>query len=81
MISFAFRHAKRVVVGVIGVTVIGIGLAFFVLPGPGLLIVILGLAILASEFMWAKRLLDQAKGRYDKVKRKVLRKESGEQAS
>lgn len=60
---------------------IGIGLAFFVLPGPGLLIVILGLAILASEFMWAKRLLDQAKGRYDKVKRKVLRKEADEQAS
>lgn len=34
-------------------------------PGPGWLIVFAGLAILASEFAWAKRVLHVARGKYD----------------
>ena len=37
------------------------GLAMLVLPGPGLLVVVAGLAILGTEFAWARRRLDQAK--------------------
>ena len=80
MFKIAVHHTKRLIVAVIGVTIIVIGLAFFVLPGPGLLIVIIGLAVLASEFMWAKQLLDRAKGHYEKAKSKILKKSSTTQS-
>jgi hypothetical protein len=46
-----------VVAGVVGVTVLGLGAALLVLPGPGIPFVVLGLSILAAEFAWARRLL------------------------
>jgi uncharacterized protein (TIGR02611 family) len=51
----------RVCVGVLGTLIIVGGLALVPLPGPGWLIVFLGLGILASEFGWARRVLDYAK--------------------
>ncbi|MFZ0160013.1 MAG: TIGR02611 family protein [Kineosporiaceae bacterium] len=50
--------AYKVTVGVVGALVVLLGLLLVPFPGPGWLIVILGLLILASEFTWAKRLLD-----------------------
>jgi len=55
------RHARRVVVLVAGGTILGLGLALLVLPGPAFLVVPLGLAILALEFAWARRLLRRLK--------------------
>lgn len=52
---------RRVIVGVIGGTVVLIGVALVVLPGPALVVIPLGLAILATEFMWARRLLRKAR--------------------
>jgi uncharacterized protein (TIGR02611 family) len=54
----------RVVVGVVGSAVIALGIVLLPLPGPGWLVIFAGLAILASEFEWAERLLDYAR---DKV--------------
>lgn len=51
------RVARKVVVTVIGVTVVAVGVALIVLPGPAILVIPLGLAILATEFLWARRLL------------------------
>ncbi|MDQ1293989.1 MAG: hypothetical protein QG608_1872 [Actinomycetota bacterium] len=48
--------AYRILVGIIGTVIVVGGLAMVPLPGPGWLIVFLGLAILGSEFAWAKRL-------------------------
>ena len=56
------RTAWRVVVGVVGATVLALGLAMLVLPGPGLLVIPIGLAILASEFVWARRWLARIRG-------------------
>jgi hypothetical protein len=53
---------KKIVVAVLGGTVLLLGLALLVLPGPGLLIIAAGLAILASEFLWAKHALRKARG-------------------
>ena len=53
---------KRVVVGIIGGTVVLIGIAMLVFPGPGLIVIPAGLAILATEFVWAKRWLRSGKG-------------------
>lgn len=52
---------RRVVVGIAGVTVMALGVALLVLPGPGLVTIALGLAILATEFVWARSLLKQAR--------------------
>ena len=51
----------RIVIGVIGGGIVVGGLALVPLPGPGWLIVFLGLAILATEFAWARRALARAK--------------------
>jgi uncharacterized protein (TIGR02611 family) len=48
-------HAYRIVVGVVGGAIVVGGLALVPLPGPGWLIVFVGLAILATEFVWAER--------------------------
>ena len=74
MFKIVLRHTKRVVIAVIGSTVILIGFAFFVLPGPGLLIVIIGLAVLATEFAWAQGLLHKAREHYELAKDKVKAK-------
>ena len=62
---FIGRNAKRTAVAVIGAAFVVAGFALLVLPGPGLLVIIVGLAILATEFAWAEHRLDQAK---DKAK-------------
>ena len=63
---FFARHrgldlSYRVAVAIIGATVVLGGIALIPLPGPGWLIVFGGLAILATEFAWAGRLLDFAR--------------------
>ena len=54
-------NLKRLIVLVVGVSVLGAGLAMLVLPGPGILVVVAGLAILATEFAWAERTLDRTR--------------------
>jgi uncharacterized protein (TIGR02611 family) len=46
---------------VVGSTVIAIGVAMLVTPGPGWLVIFLGLSILGAEFVWARRLLRRLK--------------------
>lgn len=55
------RHLKLVITTVVGFTVIAVGVAMLVLPGPGLVVIGLGLLILSAEFVWAKRALDRMK--------------------
>ena len=57
------RAARRLIVAVVGGTLVLCGLALLVLPGPALLVVPLGLVILASEFAWARRLLRTVRDR------------------
>lgn len=59
------RHTKRIATAIIGGAVVLIGLVLIPYPGPGWLIVFAGLAILAIEFVWAQRLLDQLRGKYE----------------
>jgi len=58
---------KRLIVAVIGFTILGIGIAMIVLPGPAILVIPLGLSILATEFVWAKRFLEKMKDRLKKT--------------
>lgn len=61
LFRFLITSSKRIVVFVVGVALVLAGLAMFVLPGPGILVVIAGLAVLATEFAWAAVLLERAK--------------------
>lgn len=70
------RWLRRVIVAVMGFTVLLVGLAMVVLPGPAVVVIPLGLAILATEFVWARRVLKKAKSYFDKGKEKVLGKKS-----
>jgi uncharacterized protein (TIGR02611 family) len=51
----ASRQAYRVFVALVGIAVVATGLALLALPGPGLVVLFVGLAILGSEFHWARR--------------------------
>ena len=55
----------------IGGTVVLFGVLLLVLPGPGLLVIAGGLAILATQFLWAKRALRNAKGAVAKARRRA----------
>jgi hypothetical protein len=59
----AVGAARKVAVLIVGGTVLAAGVALIVLPGPAFLVIPAGLAILATEFLWARRLLQYAKGR------------------
>lgn len=61
----AMKQAKKASIGIIGIVVLLIGVVAIPYPGPGWLIVFAGLAILATEFDWAQRLLDRARAKYD----------------
>jgi hypothetical protein len=58
-----WRNARKWVVAVIGGTVLLLGLAMLVLPGPGWLTIFAGLGVLATEFAWARWTLKQAQMR------------------
>ena len=53
----AVPRVRRLIVAVIGATILLFGLALVVLPGPAFIVIPVGLAILASEFAWPRRLI------------------------
>jgi uncharacterized protein (TIGR02611 family) len=67
ILAFILKSTKRIVVLVVGLGLVALGLALLVLPGPGILVVIAGLAVLATEFAIAERMLDRAKRQAEKA--------------
>jgi uncharacterized protein (TIGR02611 family) len=63
----------RVPFAVLGFTVVLIGLALLVLPGPGLLVIAVGLGMLALEFAWAERVLERTLDRMSQTSQTVQR--------
>ena len=70
----------RVVVAIFGFLVVLAGLAMLVLPGPGLLVIAIGLGILALEFVWAERLLERTVDKMDEAADAVKRSSRKQQA-
>lgn len=56
-----YKLARRIAISVIGGTVVLVGVIMLVTPGPGLVVIPLGLAILALEFAWARHWLNRIK--------------------
>lgn len=63
------KQAKRLIVIVVGFTILAAGVAMIVLPGPAFVVIPIGLAILATEFIWARNLLDKVKERIDRMRK------------
>jgi uncharacterized protein (TIGR02611 family) len=61
VVHWVGRSAKRIAVAIVGSTLVIAGLAMLALPGPGLLVVFAGLAVLATEFAWASAALSLAR--------------------
>jgi uncharacterized protein (TIGR02611 family) len=71
---FIARNGRRVAVTIAGFAVLLAGVAMLVLPGPGIVVIIAGLAILATEYVWAQRYLKIAKEKANQAKDAILRK-------
>ena len=71
------KFLKRIVVAIVGFTVLLLGVVMIILPGPAFIIIPLGLAILATEFVWAQRLLTKAKDYFEKQRKRVTDKVRG----
>ena len=57
VIHVTYTTARRIVIGVVGASVLLLGVIMLVTPGPALVVIPLGLAILAIEFVWARQWL------------------------
>lgn len=68
MFETALKTARKVVILVIGSTVVLFGVVLIFIPGPAFVVIPVGLAILALEFAWAKNLLDRLKARLNTAK-------------
>jgi len=71
-IGFVMRNGKRIFVTVAGMVLLLAGLVMMVTPGPGILLILAGLAVLASEYVWAQRTLNYARAKTEQAKNKVL---------
>ena len=56
-----------------GFTLLGLGVVMLVTPGPGMVVIFLGLGLLAAEFVWARRLMERIKREGVRFKDAVLR--------
>ena len=59
------KKIKKIFIAIIGFTILIIGISMILLPGPAIIVIPIGLAILATEFVWAKLLLR-------KLRKKIL---------
>jgi uncharacterized protein (TIGR02611 family) len=57
----SLQQAKRFLKILVGFTLLAIGVVMIVTPGPGWLTIMVGLGVLAAEYVWARRLLDKMK--------------------
>jgi tellurite resistance protein TerC len=62
-LQITYVTARKIVIGVLGGSVVAIGIAMLVLPGPAFIVIPAGLAILSIEFAWARHWLRVAKER------------------
>lgn len=62
-----WSQARKIVVAVIGTTILVAGLAMLLLPGPGWAAIFAGLALLATEFVWARWVLKHARAKFNQA--------------
>lgn len=70
---FTARKVKRLIVLIIGTTILLVGIAMIILPGPALVFIPIGLSILGTEYAWARKIWFRIKGieEYSRNKLKI----------
>lgn len=71
VLRFLVRSTRRIAVTVVGAAFVLGGLAMLVLPGPGLLVVVIGFAILGTEYAWASAALERTKRTAERASNKA----------
>ena len=66
-----FSALRKLIIAVIGGTVLLIGIALIVLPGPAIIVIPIALGILAGEFFWARRAIKRGRILVERTKRAV----------
>ena len=74
MVEELTRGARRIAVLVVGLVLLAAGVVLLVLPGPGLLVTMAGLALLATEYEWARRLLARLRQHARRLSNQVRRR-------
>jgi uncharacterized protein (TIGR02611 family) len=69
----SLQQAKRLLKIVFGFTLLAAGIIMIVTPGPGWLVILLALGVLAAEFVWAQRLLNRLKEQGNRIRKTVFR--------
>lgn len=69
-----YKLAKRIVIGIVGGSVLVVGVLMIVLPGPALVVIPVGLGILSLEFAWARIWLKKAKTKAEDMARNFSNK-------
>jgi tellurite resistance protein TerC len=75
--SRGYRWAKRIAVSVVGFTVLATGVAMLVLPGPGMVVIPAGLAILGLEYAWARAWLARVRAKGGELARAAADRVNG----
>ena len=61
VLRFLVRSSRRIAISIVGGVFLLAGLAMLVLPGPGIVVVVIGFAILGTEYAWAAAALERTK--------------------
>ena len=70
----SYRIAKRIAIGIVGGSVLVVGVCMIVLPGPAFVVIPVGLGILGLEFAWARIWLKKAKAKAEEMARNFTQK-------
>jgi tellurite resistance protein TerC len=71
LISVTYRQARRLVIFITGAALVIVGVAMIFLPGPAIIVIPAGLAVLSLEFAWAKRFLQHVRQRISEQQRRM----------
>ena len=75
MILKTVEQVRRIFRVVAGFTLLAAGVVMLITPGPGWVAILLGLGLLAAEFVWARRLMERIKREGNRIKETVLGKD------
>ena len=72
-----YRIAKRIAIGMVGGSVLIVGVLMIVLPGPAFVVIPVGLGILSLEFAWARIWLKKARARAEDLAHQLKTRKAG----
>ena len=76
MVNRTIKYVRKIAIGIVGVALVLVGIPLLPLPGPGLLVILLGLFVLSWEFEWAKKHFERLKRKLNEVQNKAKKRQA-----